>query len=318
MTAIVTPSVAGARRDDTSLLVWFLAVAAVVELAILRVFTRTAVHIPALHSLQGPYKVVSSFGEYAYYLTWTLVVPALVLIGVQLVRDRAPIRHLAIFGMLLFAGPLAMQWLGGADVRILDFATIGSVVALVAVPPALRWRRQALPLVCFGAAFAASGAYTALPTLAQPGATIEQPAWLLQVAEVLGLGFALSAPLLVDSWSGRTARWAAISATALVLVMFLGNGSTSRFLLLWNAGLSGPFPGILYATAAGTLTLACVGLLRSGRRLEAAGLLLLISGGIGLHSTYQSALVVTGLAALAYAAISQSRAAMAGSCPVRQ
>jgi hypothetical protein len=190
------------------------------------------------------------------------------------------------------------------------------VIALVAVPPALRSRRQALPLLWFGLGFAASGVYTALPTLAQPGTTIEQPGWLLEAAEVLGLGFALSAPLLVGTWSGRTARWAAVSAGVLVLVMFLGNGSTSRFLLLWNAGLSGPFPGILYAAAAGTLTLACVGLLRSGRRLEAAGLLLLVSGGIGLHSTYQSALVVTGLAALAYAAMSQSRASVAGSGPV--
>src|SRR3972149_4196781 len=50
-----------------------LAVAAALELVILRTFTRTAIHIPALQSLSRPYELLSDLGQYTYYVAAVLV-----------------------------------------------------------------------------------------------------------------------------------------------------------------------------------------------------------------------------------------------------
>ena len=85
----------------------------------------------------------------------------------------------------------------------------------------------------------------------------------------------------------------------LVCAGMLGNGSTSRFLLLCIAGISGSLPSFFYAVAAGALAYTMLRAARSGAPLVSAGLILMVAGGLGLHSTYQSALVVAGFASLA-------------------
>ncbi len=90
------------------------------------------------------------------------------------------------------------------------------------------------------------------------------------------------------------------SVGVLTFGMFAGSGgSTSRILLLWNEGLSGTLPGTVYAVAAGTLTIAFVALLQGRHYLAAMAIVLLVAGGLGLHNTYQSGLVIAGLAVLA-------------------
>jgi hypothetical protein len=84
--------------------------------------------------------------------------------------------------------------------------------------------------------------------------------------------------------------------------MLLGGAATTKILMLWNFGLSGALPSILYAAAAGALGLTVVALARQRRGLAVAGVALVAIGGIGLHSTYQSGLAVVGLAALCIAA----------------
>jgi hypothetical protein len=94
---------------------------------------------------------------------------------------------------------------------------------------------------------------------------------------------------------------AAAGAVVGVLVfagLFRG-ASTAKVLLLWNEGLAGAFPSVAYALAATTLFLACAGLATTGRGMAALGVTLLVLGGFGLHSTYQSGLVVVGMATLA-------------------
>jgi hypothetical protein len=89
---------------------------------------------------------------------------------------------------------------------------------------------------------------------------------------------------------------------AVVFAAFLGNGgATARFLLLWNEGLSGALPSVAYAGASGCLAATLVALVKARNGLAAAGPVLLVTGGIGLHSTYQSGLVITGMALLAMA-----------------
>ena len=289
-----------ASAGQATIIVSMLAAASVVELMILRVFTRTAIHIPALNTLQEPYRVVSAGGRYAYFVALGLVIPAVAVLAWELFRRRAPTRHLTAFGLLLFAIPCSLTWFGIAGVAVLDVGTIAGVVALgVAFALTARPLRQAFPVACFSASFVAGGLFTALPAIAAAnGASISQPEWLLRGAEAGGLAFALSTPLLVRGSLDRLARWAGIVVAAVLILALLRDGSTLRFLLLWNVGLSGSMPGIAYAAAAGALAYSALALFRQGATLAAAGLLLLISGGLGLHSTYQSGLALAGLAAL--------------------
>lgn len=282
---------------DVSWLVAGLAFASAVELAILRTFTRTAIHIPALDSLQKPYAVLTAAGEYAYFVAVALVVPALAALAFHLFRARRHGRHLALLGLGLFAVPASLAAFGQANQLLLDLATIASVAMLslafaVSTPDR---RLAAIPVACFGIAFGLSGTYTTLPSLEIDAV---QPAWLLDGAEYLGLAFAVSSPLLLSRETDRGAWWIGVGVAAFVLVVFLGNGSTSRFLLLWNIGLSGILPAFAYAIAAGALVATGVGFARRSMWLAAGGMLLLVTGGFGLHSTYQSALVVVALAAL--------------------
>jgi hypothetical protein len=77
--------------------------------------------------------------------------------------------------------------------------------------------------------------------------------------------------------------------------VFAGNPSTSRILLLWNGGLSGVFPGVVYAFAAATAAGALAGLWREGRWFAALAMVLFAAAGVGLENTYQTGLLVCAL-----------------------
>ncbi len=283
------------RTFDVRIAVAGLAIASGVELLILRTLTRTAIHIPALQNLQGPYELLTNFGHYAYYVAVTLLIPVLALLAFQ-VRNRG---SAAIFAIFLFLAVSAAALASDMDRVILDSTSV-LAVGILAATLVMRAgiSKRTIPLLGFGTAFLFSGVYTATPDLTRVGVSLSQSAHLLDGAELFGLLFAISSPLLVGRNEGRSAKIAAFIIGGIALLFFLGNGSTSRFLLLWNVGLSGTLPGLFYAVAAGALAWTIVALYRSDRALEATGLLLLVIGGIGLHSTYQSGLVIAGLATL--------------------
>lgn len=288
-----------AMWPDVTLLVASLAVASAIELVILRTFTRTAIHIPAMHRLQGPYDVVSVTGQYVYFAAVVLAAGAFVALAVQLFRHEVPARYLVLFGIVLFAVPASVAAAQQSDSLALAMGTLAAVLvvcAAVAVTEERRW--VILPVAAFGFSFAAGGAYTTIPALTSLGISLEQPVWMLNASEYLGIAFAATTPLLVRGRIDHRSIWLGLAAGVVVLFVFIGSGSTSRFLLLWNIGLSGVLPGFAYAFAAAALTATFVAMIRQQLFLGAAGLALLITGGIGLHSTYQSALVVIGLVAL--------------------
>ena len=288
------PRFTRAAANDATILVVILGFASVVELAILRTFTRTAIHVPALEQLQEPYEWVASAGRYAYFVSVGLVFPALAILATRMGALKHPSRWLAIVAI----GAFSIASLGAAaelaPIFLLDAVTIWAV-ALLAIATASSVPRpvMAVPLAAFAIAFGLSGAYTALPD-----AGAGQPSSLLDGAELAGLTFAISLPLLVARPHDRAATIAGVAVTAFALAFFLGNGSTSRFLLLWNVGLSGTLPGVAYAAAAGAIAFSGVQFWRSGSPLAASGVLLLVAGGIGLQSSYQSALAIAGIAAL--------------------
>jgi hypothetical protein len=292
------PRGANVPATDLTVLVVALGVASAVELATLRLLTRTAVHIPALEHLQTPYGWLSDGGRYAYFVAIALLLPVLALLAMHLGNGS----RLALAGVTLFVPAALGASLDLLPRAVLDVATIIAIGLLAAgIACQLPRLRAAIPVAAFGAATGLSGLYVAMPSFAELGLPARQPALMLTGSEYLALAFALTSPLLLTRNMDRAAQWAGVSVAVLALVLFLGNGSTMRFLLLWNAGMSGILPAVVYAAAAGMLALTVTALARNGSALAAAGVLLLVTGGIGLQSTYQSGLAVAGLAAIAIA-----------------
>lgn len=301
-----------------------LAAASAVELLILRTFTRTAIHIPGISALREPYEVLSLGGRYAYFVSVVLLLMAVPVATWALWRGRTPVHR----GMALGIGAFAMlSGLAALDVagRFALDATTSGAMAVVAIGGAVlsRDRRAGLPIAFFALAFLLSASHTLSQSMAQDGLAAFDTSAALDAAEAAGVAFAISVPLLARGCFDRMAHVVGVAAAAVTFVAFLGNGgATARFLLLWNEGLSGAMPSIAYAVAAGCLSATLVALLRARQGLAAAGLVLLLTGGIGLHSTYQSALALTGMALLALAmappAAAPGSLASSGPAPARQ
>lgn len=69
--------------------------------------------------------------------------------------------------------------------------------------------------------------------------------------------------------------------------------------MLWNLGLAGYFHPVLYGLAAAAAAYVAYQAWRYGDHTTLVGIGLLIAGGIGLHSTWQSALTLAGIVLLA-------------------
>lgn len=280
-----------------------LAVASAVELLILRTFTRTAIHIPGITALREPYEALSLGGRYAYFVSVALLLIAVPVVAWVLWRRRDPVHRGMAIALGSFGLLSGLAALGAADRFALDAATSGAV-AVIAIGGAVlsRGRWPSLPIVLFALAFLLSASHTLAQTMAQEGLATFGTGGALNAAELAGVAFACSVPLLARGTVDRTATLVGVAVSAVTFAAFLGNGgATARFLLLWNEGLSGAMPSIAYAVAAGCLATAFVALLRARNGLAAAGLVLLVTGGIGLHSTYQSSLALTGMSLLALA-----------------
>lgn len=279
-----------------------LAAASAIELLILRTFTRTAIHIPGITALREPYEVLSFGGRYAYFVSIALLLFALPSAAWTLWRRGTVQRGMAAaIGIFALMSGLAAATASGR--LAVDAATAGAV-AVVAVGMVVLSRRWAtsVPVCLFAAAFILSSAHTLGQSAAQEKLVTLRTDGALTAAEVVGVAFALTVPLLARRSLDRAAVMVGAGTALVVFVAFLGNGgATARFLLLWNEGLSGVLPSVAYAAAAGCLAATFTAFARARNGVAAAGLVLLVTGGIGLHSTYQSGLAITGMALLVLA-----------------
>lgn len=300
-----------ANNPRAATVIWALAAVAVFELAVLRTFSRTAIHIPALNQMAKPYEYLSFAGRFAYFLAAVLLVVALLWLvrtcwGARTVTARIGAVVVAGFAVAAAAGASGL-----AGPVAVDSATLASVMLLTGVVAGSSHRGVAAATGLFAAAFAFDGAHTVFQALAQQRGGAVDSGWLLNAGEVAGVGFAVASPLMVRGRIGRGTWIAATLVGLMAFGAFVGaGGSTSRILLLWNEGLSGTMPSIAYGIAAAGLTASLVALWRSGQTAFAAALLLLVAGGIGLHNTYQSGLVIAGLATLMVASIEERRRAI--------
>lgn len=271
------------------------AIAAVLEMVILRLFTRTAIHIPGFSRLRPVYVAISETGRAAFYVAAVLLIASLALLVANLARRRsfAPLAGAA--GIATFVGAAVIARLRDADGSFLGTATVVAVLLLVPwVCGGSSGRSRivrALVVTAFLVAATASGGQ---PTAIDLSA---RRALLALGAEILAILGAIAAPVLARTRSRSALLWGAATGVVVVAAM-VANPWTVKILFLWNLGLAGYLPSVLYGFAAAALTYTVISLFFERRITSAVGILLLFAGGIGLHSTYQTGLVLVGLTLL--------------------
>lgn len=285
--------------DATSALLWRAGLlAAVTELGLLRLFTRTAIHIPAFDFLARPYHAISVVARYAFFVSVVLlgVNLAMVVLGRRAAADDA-----ARTGAATAFGFLAVAALARTDLidPIVIAAAVVTLVAVAAALAALTVRGLGgVALAVYAVGFVTCSLHTIVEDGGRYGWRIDGAGALLQFGEATALLAVLVAAVAWGRRSSRRDLLVAAGAGLLVLGALLANGSTVKILLLWNFGLPGSLPAAVYALAAAGLTLALTGARRTGFP-AVAGLALVVVGGVGLHSTYQSGLVIAGMLLLA-------------------
>jgi hypothetical protein len=218
-----------------------------------------------------------------------------------LVAGCLPLAALALGGRCGRAGLLAAAGIGvfamtafatraGILGELLPPALVTLSLALIVLGIAFVHRRLAIALAVYVAAFALASA-----DAVGAHATGRNLLW---ASEVVAVAAAIS--LFFAFRIGRDRRSArfGLAAAALTAIVLIAGASTAKILLLWNQGMTGTLPAIAYAAAVGLIAATIAGLVQQRRWLAASALLLIVLGGLGLHSTYQSGLAVIGLAGL--------------------
>jgi hypothetical protein len=308
----------GVDRPFGGLLGWLpqaTALAAAVELVILRIFTRTAIHIPGVADLRAIFVPISEVGRFAFYLAAVLLTVTLALLAVDVGRRRSMAAYLGAGGLALFLSAAVTARVGAADDLTLDVST---VVALLLLSPwalgGLRGRSR-FPGVLLVSALVLASLIGTEQAVAGAGGGLGDRTWPTLGGEMLAVSAAVAAPLVTGRMRTRSAlMWGAVLG-GLVFSGLLANASTVKILLLWNFGLAGYLPSILYGVAAGAVAYTIVALRAAGRTSYASAIALLFMGGIGLHSTYQTGLVLAGLALLGMARIDQPASIPAKTSP---
>ena len=277
-------------------LAWWTAWSAVAELVVLRMVTRTLIHIPGLADFAAPIGAVSEVGRLAYYVTVVLLICLMVLLvgghgrpeSTSSILIRAGI---ATILLLAFLGRLGL--IDAADVGGPAMAGFVVIAAGIAVAG---W--QALPLLILVVATYASGSAATLQG-SGGGLSGESFGSLMRFGEIAAVGGCLLLPLVLGKPFSRRALVMGLGVAALVTAMLSLASPTLTILILWSFGLPASLPAAFYGLAAGSLVAVAATAIQDGRRGLAAGVFLAVTGGVGLVSTYQTALLAAGLGLIA-------------------
>jgi hypothetical protein len=261
------------------------------ELFILRTATRTLIHIPGIGDLETPIRIIAEAGRLAYYVAVVSVAVTLAVLGFRHVRSAVPRRVTAGVATLAFLLIAAVGRFEGVPSHTAGWLTL---VVLVAVT-SMAWRGlRSIPIGLFVLGSVAAG-WSSLGQVAGGGPTGAQVDMLVLTAESLLVLAGATAPLLLGRPPTRSALAAGAGATVLVAAAFAGGASTFSIMVLWNLGVPGWLPGIAFALAFGGIVTAVWSALASGDRDTAIGIVLLLGGGVGLISTYQTGLVLAAI-----------------------
>jgi hypothetical protein len=268
-----------------------LCVVALGELVLLRVGTRTLIHIPGLGRYEAQISSLAELGRFFYYLAVVCLMATLILLAYRSLRIRTP-RLVAIgIGLLGFLAAAGAGRFGVVPAPIVGWL---SVAALMVVCTASSGGLRRIPIAFFVAGWVAA-AWTVLGQGAGGGLSGRQVDGFMLVAEISLILSAITVPLLLKGPPPRLAILAGIGATIVSAGAFVSGSSTLSILVLWNLGVPGWLPGLAYSVAFGSLVATLWAASSSGQKSTVIGLVLLVAGGIGTISTYQTGLVLTAV-----------------------
>jgi hypothetical protein len=263
----------------------------ITELVFLRTATRTLVHIPGLGRFETPIRALAEVGRWGYYLA---IVSLVALLGALAYRylGRGGRRRYVTGGatalFLLLAGAGRVGLLGQ---EALGWSSLAIVVGLTAVV----WRGvRTIPIAFFSLASVAAGV-SVLGQGTGGGLTGQQVDALVLIAEVLLILAAVTTPLLLARAPTTSGVVAGVAAAVLGLGALVSGGPTLSILVLWNLGVPGWLSGVAYSLALGVVVATLWTALATRNWLTSIGLVLMVAGGIGVISTYQTGLVVAGI-----------------------
>lgn len=262
----------------------------VAEFLLLRTGTRTLIHIPGLGRFETPIRVLSEVGRFFYYLAIVLLVVTVAWMALSRIRSTAKTDRITGYLIVLFLG-VAVAGRAG----LWPWVMVGwALLALLAAVTTLTWRGlRSVPI----GLFVLSSVAASWGVLGQSGGGLSGSTVDLAVvsSEMLLVLAAVTSPLLIGEPLTAPALIAGAMATAVSTGGFASAGSTLSIMILWNVGVPGWLPGIAYGLAIGALTASVWLSVSSGRRAIAVVVLLLVAGGVGVISTYQTGLVLAAV-----------------------
>lgn len=278
-------------RQTLRMLAGWLGIVVLVELLLLRTGTRTLIHIPGLGQFDVSIGILNEVGRFAYYLAAVILVSTLIYLGHILWQTGTRTSKVVSGVVWLF---LAVALAGRTG--LITPTTVGwlSLVVLIALLASTWSGVRSIPRALFVAAWVLA-AWAVLGQDVGRGLSGQSVDVLVVAAEGLLLLAGVTAPLLVSERPGTRSLVAGFGAFLVVAAGFSFGGSTLSILTLWNLGVPGWFSPIAYGLAFGGLVVAAWTALANKERLVAAAIALLVAGGVGTISTYQTALVFTAV-----------------------
>lgn len=299
-------------RVDAALLrqvVQGLIVAALLEIALLRLATRIGVHVPRSELASDGLQFASFAGSFAFnsasILAIGLTALLLILLTMQ-VRDSIARAGLSVISAALMIG-LAMSLITGRAVWDGVFGLAATLlvlmlsVTLMAKKDAGAGPRAAIALVvgayvCYQYYSLSHIAYRLLDYTALPPMGIDVLRWgeVLVVLAAVAVFWAWGRP----RWrlAGRLGIAAVAGIVVAVGLSSLAPSSTTSILALWTTGMSFFLPSSVYLVALALYLLTVVACFRDREAFWlGAGLLLLLVAGYMPEATYHHLLVILGV-----------------------
>jgi len=263
------------------------------EALLLRGATRVFIHIPGVDVTSGILGGVADFARLAFRMAVPLTFVLLLMLVVSMWESGARLVAVLVAAFLVVAaGGRAEALRDAADLILLGLVAAVAIVVVVGLEP--RWR---VPVATWSAAFLMAGLVRLLDQSAADGVGLVSVPWLGGLAETVALAAFATTPLLLRRRPRRLDLIVAVGV-AVFIALALGGAeaqSAAKILGLWNLGWAGGYPVVVYAVAIGALVMTVTALVRNSRILAATSLVLMGAAGFGLFSSYQTALLVTGL-----------------------